>query len=111
MVRMDVERAGGHRSYVHGLTSTAQPAPSAAQARVATASEQVLNPASRAARRAATGERCAGSSDEKGYGRLTADDGEVLCFHHSAIRVDGYAALTEGQHLAACGLTARTAPR
>lgn len=28
--------------------------------------------------------------DEKGYGRITADDGEVLWFRNSSIVADGY---------------------
>jgi cold shock protein len=37
--------------------------------------------------------------DEKGYGRITADDGEVLFVHHSSIEIDGYRALAEGQRV------------
>jgi cold shock CspA family protein len=37
--------------------------------------------------------------DEKGYGRITADDGEVLFVHFSAIEVDGYRALEPGQRV------------
>jgi CspA family cold shock protein len=37
--------------------------------------------------------------DDKGYGRITADDGEVLWFHFSSIEMDGYRALEKGQHV------------
>jgi CspA family cold shock protein len=37
--------------------------------------------------------------DEKGYGRVTADDGEVLFVHFSGIVADGYAALEAGQRV------------
>jgi hypothetical protein len=39
--------------------------------------------------------------DEKGYGRVTADDGEVLFVHFSGIVADGYAAWkpASGSHL------------
>jgi CspA family cold shock protein len=37
--------------------------------------------------------------EDKGYGRLTADDGEVLFVHFSAIAGDGYLALHEGQRV------------
>lgn len=33
---------------------------------------------------------------EKGYGRITADDGEVLFVHFSGINADGYRSLDEG---------------
>ena len=36
---------------------------------------------------------------EKGYGRITADDGEVLFVHFSAIEVDGYRALAADQRV------------
>lgn len=36
---------------------------------------------------------------EKGYGRITADDGEVLFVHFSAILADGYRALEAGQRV------------
>ncbi len=36
---------------------------------------------------------------EKGYGRITSDDGEVLFVHFSSIIGDGYRALTEGQRV------------
>jgi cold shock protein len=39
-------------------------------------------------------------TDEKGYGRIAADDGEVLWFHHSEIQVDGYRTATAGQRVA-----------
>jgi cold shock CspA family protein len=35
--------------------------------------------------------------DEKGYGRITADDGEVLWFHHSSIIAEGYRSAEAGQ--------------
>jgi ribosome-associated protein YbcJ (S4-like RNA binding protein)/cold shock CspA family protein len=37
--------------------------------------------------------------DDRGYGRITADDGEVLFVHPSDIEADGYRALEEGQRL------------
>jgi cold shock CspA family protein len=37
--------------------------------------------------------------EEKGYGRITADDGEVLFVHFSAIELDGYRALIAGQRV------------
>ena len=38
--------------------------------------------------------------DEKGYGRITADDGEVLFVHYSAIvEQEGFRALKEGQRV------------
>ena len=37
--------------------------------------------------------------DEKGYGRITADDGEVLFFHFAQIEVEGYRALDAGQRV------------
>jgi CspA family cold shock protein len=37
--------------------------------------------------------------DEKGYGRITADDGEVLFVHFSAIEGDGYRSLEAGQRV------------
>lgn len=37
--------------------------------------------------------------DDKGYGRITADDGEVLFVHFSAIEVEGYRALEPGQRV------------
>lgn len=36
---------------------------------------------------------------DKGYGRITADDGEVLFAHFSALLVDGYKELLEGQRV------------
>lgn len=36
---------------------------------------------------------------EKGYGRITADDGEVLFVHFSDIDVEGYRFLEEGQRV------------
>jgi CspA family cold shock protein len=37
--------------------------------------------------------------EEKGYGRITADDGEVPFVHFSAIELDGYRALIAGQRV------------
>jgi len=37
--------------------------------------------------------------DDKGYGRITADDGEVLFVHFAAIEVDGYRVLEPGQRV------------
>jgi cold shock CspA family protein len=37
--------------------------------------------------------------DEKGYGRITADDGEVLFVHFSGIVGEGYRSLTEGERV------------
>ena len=39
--------------------------------------------------------------DEKGYGRITADDGEVLWVHFSEIELpgNGYRSLIEGQRV------------
>jgi cold shock protein len=37
--------------------------------------------------------------DDKGYGRITAEDGEVLFVHFSAIEMDGYRSLSEGQRV------------
>lgn len=36
---------------------------------------------------------------EKGYGRITADDGEVLFVHFSSVLVDGYRSLDAGQRV------------
>jgi len=36
---------------------------------------------------------------EKGYGRITADDGEVLFVHFSSIVMDGYRALQADQRV------------
>jgi cold shock protein len=37
--------------------------------------------------------------EDKGYGRITADDGEVLFVHFSAIVADGYRSLEAGQRV------------
>ena len=37
--------------------------------------------------------------DEKGYGRITADDGEVLFVHFAAIELEGYRGLEAGQRV------------
>jgi CspA family cold shock protein len=37
--------------------------------------------------------------DDKGYGRITADDGEVLFVHFAAIEGDGYRSLEAGQRV------------
>jgi cold shock protein len=37
--------------------------------------------------------------DDQGYGRITADDGEVLWAHFSAILGDGYRSLREGDRV------------
>lgn len=37
--------------------------------------------------------------EEKGYGRITSDDGEVLFVHFSGIDADGYRSLTAGQRV------------
>jgi len=37
--------------------------------------------------------------EDHGYGRITADDGEVLFAHFSAIEVDGYRALQADQRV------------
>ncbi len=36
-------------------------------------------------------------SNEKGYGFIARDDGDDVFVHHSAIQMDGYRSLTEGQ--------------
>jgi CspA family cold shock protein len=36
---------------------------------------------------------------EKGYGRITADDGEVLFVHFSDVAAEGYRLLEEGQRV------------
>ena len=38
-------------------------------------------------------------NDEKGYGRITADDGEVLFVHFSGIAEEGCQALEQGQRV------------
>ncbi len=40
--------------------------------------------------------------DDKGYGRITADDGEVLFVHFTGIAGDGYKSLGEGQRVSFC---------
>ncbi len=37
--------------------------------------------------------------DEKGHGRITADDGEVLFAHFSDVEGEGYTALNEGERV------------
>jgi cold shock protein len=37
--------------------------------------------------------------DDKGYGRITADDGEVLFVHFSSIVAEGYRSLEPGQRV------------
>jgi cold shock protein len=37
--------------------------------------------------------------DDKGYGRITADDGEVLFVHYSGIVGEGFRSLAEGQRV------------
>ncbi len=37
--------------------------------------------------------------EDKGYGRITADDGEVLFVHFSDIVADGHRSLREGQRV------------
>jgi CspA family cold shock protein len=37
--------------------------------------------------------------DEKGYGRITADDGEVLFVHFSGIVGEGFRSLAEGDRV------------
>jgi CspA family cold shock protein len=37
--------------------------------------------------------------DEKGYGRITGDDGYVYFCHFSALQMDGYKSLREGQRV------------
>jgi CspA family cold shock protein len=37
--------------------------------------------------------------DEKGYGRITGDDGYVYFVHFSGIEMEGYRSLTEGQRV------------
>ena len=38
-------------------------------------------------------------NEDKGYGRVTADDGEVLFVHHAGIVGDGYRELAQGQRV------------
>jgi cold shock CspA family protein len=37
--------------------------------------------------------------EEKGYGRITANDGEVLFVHFSGVEGEGYRALNEGERV------------
>ena len=37
--------------------------------------------------------------DERGFGRITADDGEVLFVHFSSIAGEGFRSLREGQRV------------
>jgi CspA family cold shock protein len=37
--------------------------------------------------------------DEKGYGRITGDDGYIYFCHFSALEMDGYKSLREGQRV------------
>ena len=39
-------------------------------------------------------------SNEKGYGFIEREGGEDVFVHHSAIQMDGYRSLTEGQPVA-----------
>ncbi|MEZ5099750.1 MAG: cold-shock protein [Thermoleophilia bacterium] len=38
-------------------------------------------------------------SNEKGYGFIARDEGPDVFVHHSAIQMDGYRSLTEGQRV------------
>ena len=38
-------------------------------------------------------------SNEKGYGFIEREEGEDVFVHFSAINMDGYKSLTEGQHV------------
>jgi CspA family cold shock protein len=38
-------------------------------------------------------------SNEKGYGFIEREEGEDVFVHHSAINMDGYRSLTEGQRV------------
>jgi CspA family cold shock protein len=38
-------------------------------------------------------------NDEKGYGRITGDDGYIYFCHFSALPMDGYKSLFEGQRV------------
>jgi len=38
-------------------------------------------------------------SNEKGYGFIERDGGDAVFVHHSAIQMDGYRSLTEGQRV------------
>src|SRR3954469_4228282 len=40
--------------------------------------------------------------EDKGYGRISADDGEVLFVHFTAVVSDGYRTLTEGPRVSFC---------
>ena len=37
--------------------------------------------------------------DEKGYGRITGDDGYIYFCHFSVLEMDGYKSLREGQRV------------
>jgi cold shock protein len=41
-------------------------------------------------------------NDEKGYGRITADDGEVLFGHFSGVVGEGFRSLERGQRVSFC---------
>ncbi len=42
---------------------------------------------------------CAGWKDEKGYGRITGDDGYIYFCHFSALQMEGYKTLRAGQRV------------
>jgi CspA family cold shock protein len=44
--------------------------------------------------------------DDKGYGRVTGDDGYVYFCHFSALQMDGYKSLREGQRVEFLGVEA-----
>jgi cold shock protein len=44
--------------------------------------------------------------DDKGYGRITGDDGYVYFCHFSALQMDGYKSLREGQRVEFTGVEA-----
>ena len=43
--------------------------------------------------------QCAGSRMKRGYGRIRADDGEVLFFHFTSIVGEGYRSAEAGQRV------------